>query len=482
VSARVAASPLVLMSAAELAAAVRSRAVSCLEVMAAHLDQIERLNPAVNAIVSLQDRDALLEQAQLRDRQLARGEYLGCMHGLPHAVKDLTDTRGIRSTRGSPLCDVIPAHDSILVERLRRSGALLIGKTNSAEFGLGSQTYNPLFGTTRNAYRPERTAGGSSGGAAAALALRMLPVADGSDMMGSLRNPAAYNNVYGFRPSLGRVPASAEDPFLDQLACWGAMGRSITDVALLMSVIAGPDSRIPQCLEADPGFFRAPLGRSFTGVRLGWLGDLGGYLPFEPGILELCRTACRDLEHLGCRIEELRLPCPPERLWQAWVTLRHWQLGAELGELYRDPARRARMKPEAQWEVEGSLGLSALDVRHASLERSRWFAAAAALFERCEYLLLPSAQVFPFDAGVHWPRSIGAVAMDTYHRWMEVVVPASLLGCPVLSVPVGFGAGELPMGMQIIGRPRADFEVLQLGFAYEQATRWVERHPPALLS
>lgn len=470
------------MSAAELAATIRSRAASCSEVMTAYLEQIERLNASVNALVSLQDRELLLQQARARDAQLANGDYRGWMHGLPHAVKDLALTAGIRTTFGSPLLDSIPEHDCILVERLRKSGAILIGKTNTAEFGLGSQTYNAVFGTTLNAYDQSKTAGGSSGGAAVALALRMLPVADGSDMMGSLRNPAAFNNVFGFRPSYGRVPAAGEELFLQQLSCAGAMGRDVTDVAMLMSVIAGADPRAPLSIAENPQAFGQSLARSFSGTRLGWLGDLGGQLSFEPGVLELCREALKQFAAIGCVIEEVRLPSPPAQLWDSWLTLRQWLVAGELEALYLDPAKRARMKPEAQWEVEGGRSLSALEVYRASVARSEWYRAATRLFRQVDYLLLPSAQVFPFDASVHWPRSINAVAMDTYHRWMEVVVPASLLSGPVLNVPVGFGSQNRPMGMQIIGRHHQDLAVLQLGHAYDQATGWVAKRVPALLA
>jgi amidase len=470
------------MSAVELAAAIRSRAVSCSEVMSAYLEQIDRLNPRVNAIVSLQDRELLLRQARAHETQMAKGECRGWMHGLPHAVKDLALTAGIRTTFGSPLLDTLPEHDSILVERLRKNGAILIGKTNTSEFGLGSQTYNTVFGTTLNAYDQSKTAGGSSGGAAVALALRMLPVADGSDMMGSLRNPAAFNNVFGFRPSYGRVPAAGEELFLQQLSCAGAMGRDVTDVAMLMSVIAGSDPRAPLSIAEDPQTFRQSLQRSFSGTRLGWLGDLGGHLPFEPGVMELCRQALKQFEAIGCVIEEVRLPSPPAQLWDSWLKLRQWLVAGELEALYIDPAKRARMKPEAQWEVEGGRSLSALDAYHASVARSDWYRAATRLFRQVDYLLLPSAQVFPFDASVHWPRSINGVAMDTYHRWMEVVVPASLLSGPVLNVPVGFGSQNLPMGMQIIGRNHEDLGVLQLGHAYDQASGWVTRRMPALLA
>jgi amidase len=468
-------------SAIELSQAIRSRAVSCREVMNAYLDHIESVNPKVNAIVSLQDRAGLLQQAQQRDAQLARGEYLGWMHGFPHAIKDLSPTKGIRTTHGSPLLDSIPTEDSILAERIRARGAILIGKTNTPEFGLGSQTYNPIFGTTLNAYDQSRTSGGSSGGAAVSLALRMLPVADGSDMMGSLRNPGAFNNVYGFRPSFGRVPAKGDELFLDQLGYWGAMGRTVSDLAMLMGTIAGPDPRDPLSIEQDPHVFEQALRQNIRGKRLGWLGDLGGHLPFEPGILDLCTQSFGTFETLGCHVEATDIGFPPQQIWETWVTLRHWLMAGELESFYADPVKRARMKDEAQWEVAGASRYTAMDVYHASRARTSWYHAAARLFERYDYLLIPSAQVFPFDSKVHWPRSIHGVTMDTYHRWMEVVVPASLLGHPVLNVPVGFNAEGLPMGMQIIGRHHADLSVLQMGFAYEEATGWVDRRLPPLL-
>jgi amidase len=469
------------MSALDLSRAIQSRAVSCAEVMTAYLDHIDRLNPKVNAIVSLQGREDLLQQAHARDDELARGRYRGWMHGFPHAVKDLAPTKGIRTTGGSPLLDQVPEADAILVERLKSCGAIIIGKTNTPEFGLGSQTYNTVFGATLNAYDQTKTAGGSSGGAAVSLALRMVPVADGSDMMGSLRNPGAFNNVFGLRPSFGRVPSKGDELFLDQFGYSGAMGRSAADVAMLMSVIAGPDRRDPLSIEQDPRLFGESLTREFKGTRLGWLGDLGGYLPFEPGILELCTGSFKAFESLGCTIEEIRPKYSPERLWDTWLTMRHWVVAGHLEPLYADPAKRSRMKPEAQWEVEGGFRLNASDVYHASQARTGWFETACALLEHVDYLLLPSAQVFPFDASIHWPKSINGRSMDTYHRWMEVVVPASLLAFPVVNVPVGFGAQALPMGMQIIGRHHADMSLLQLAHAYEQATRWIGDHLPSLL-
>ena len=470
-----------MMDAVGVSKLVKTKQVSCTEVMQTYLDHIEQFNPNVNAIVSLQPRDVLLKQANERDEELGQRDYRGWMHGLPHAVKDLAPTRGIRTTLGSPLVDMVPAEDAIFVERLRRNGAIIIGKTNSSEFGLGSQTYNSIFGTTLNAYDQSKTAGGSSGGAASALALRMLPVADGTDMMGSLRNPAAYNNVIGFRTSQGRVPAAGVELFLGQLGVTGPMGRSTKDVAMLLSVMAGQDTRAPLSLHEDPAIFTQPLERDFEGTRIGWLGNLGGHLQYESGITELCEKSFQTLESLGCNVENAQLDFPPGRMWHAWLALRHWLVGGELKRFYRNDGGCEKMKPEAVWEVEGSLKLSALDVYDASVARSDFYRAVMKIFHTFEYLLLPSAQVFPFDATLHWPSSINGVAMDTYHRWMEVVVPASLAGLPAISVPVGFRRDGLPMGMQIIGRPNHDFAVLQLAYAYEQETQWVRNHVPPLL-
>ncbi|MEL7936118.1 amidase [Pseudomonas delhiensis] len=477
-------SPLVQLQAHELAQLIRLRQVSCREVMGDYLAHIERFNPAVNALVSLQPAEALLAQADARDAELARGEYRGWMHGLPHAIKDLSLTKGIRTTLGSPLYrDYVPERDGIMVERIRAAGAILIGKSNTPEFGLGSQSYNPLFGATGCAYDPARTAGGSSGGAAAALALQLVPVADGSDMMGSLRNPAAFNNIVGFRPSQGRVPFDdAADLFCDQLGYEGPMGRSVRDVALLLSVQAGADARAPLSIAESGKAFAGPLERDFKGARLGWLGDLGGHLAMERGVLELCQRSFADFQAIGCEVESCGLGFPAERLWDCWRTLRHWFVAGSLGAAYADPAKRALLKEEACWEVENGLRLSAMEVFQATVARSDWYRAIQRLFERYDYLLLPSAQVFPFDKHLHWPKEVAGRAMDTYHRWMEVVIPGTLSGCPVANVPVGFNEQGLPMGLQIIGRHQADMAVLQLAHAYEQATQWYRRCPPPLLA
>ena len=469
-------------SALDLSKAIHSRQVSCKEVMSAYLAQIDRLNPKVNAIVSRQPPEDLLRQAEQRDLQLAQGQSMGWMHGFPQAPKDLANTAGITTTQGSPILrHNVPKVDAIIVERVRRAGAILIGKTNTPEFGLGSHTYNTVFGTTLNAFDQGRSAGGSSGGAAVSLALNMLPVADGSDMMGSLRNPAGWNNVFGFRPSFGRVPfGPTSEVFMQQLGYEGPMGRSVQDLAALLSVQAGFDARVPLSINQDPAQFARPLERDFKGVRVGWLGDYNGYLPTEPGVMATCEKALRHFETLGAVVEPVQPDFSMERLWQTWLVLRGFVGAGGAGPLYADPKLRAMMKPEAVWEVENGLQLSAAQVYKASSDRSAWYQALNKLYQTYDYLVLPTAQVFAFDAQQTWPRSINGKTMDTYHRWMEVVVGGSLAGVPTLAVPAGFGPQGQPIGLQVMGRAQADLATLQIGHAYELASGYTAHRSPLL--
>jgi amidase len=474
-------SDIVMMDAVQLGAAIHARQVSCAEVMDAYLDQIERLNPTFNAIVALRHREALLRQAAECDAQLGRGESCGPLHGFPLAVKDMQATRGIVTTQGSPIFrNFVPAADSLVVERLRGAGAIVIGKTNTPEFGLGSHSYNSVYGVTRNAWDPSCSAGGSSGGAAVALALRMAPLADGSDYGGSLRNPAGWNNVYGFRPSLGRVPNTARSDWLPSTSVSGPMARTVADLALLLSVMAGFDPRAPLSLPGDGAEFLGLSARETRGLRIGWLGDFDGAAPCEPGVLETCEAALRVFEGLGCSVEPALPDHPIEPVWEAFKTLRHWQAGGALVEHYRDPERRKLMKPEAVFEVEGGLRLSAFDLTAASAVHTAWSQAVTRLFTRYDYLVAPTAQVFPFDAAETWPHQVAGHAMATYHEWMKGVCLVSMSGCPSLAAPAGFGANGLPMGLQIIAPVQRETACLELALAYEAATDWTSRLPPAL--
>ncbi len=468
-------SDLTALDATELSELVANRHVSAVEVMADYLDRIALLNPALNAIVGMRDPDDLMQAARDADATPRRG----WLHGLPLAIKDLVAVKGIRTTWGSPIyADFVPEADEPLAARLRASGAILIGKTNTPEFGLGSHSFNPVYGATRNPYDRGRTAGGSSGGAAAALAARMLPVADGSDMMGSLRNPAAFCNVYGFRPSFGLVPGNPDgETFLHMLATDGPMARSPRDLARLLEILAQPDPRLPHNCPRVGGF-AADLSAMVRGRRIGWLGDWAGHYPMEPGILDLCHAALDRMEGLGLHVEPLSPPFDPRLLWDSWCTLRGFANAGKRRALYNDPEKRALMKPELLWEIEQGLPLTAMQVHDASLIRSDWYRTVAALFEDFDALIMPSAQVWPFPVDWRYPETVAGHPMDTYHRWMEVVVPVSLIGLPSLSVPIGFGDGGLPMGMQIIGPAGGDLGVLQLGEAWHQATNWPAQRPP----
>jgi amidase len=470
------------LPARKLAAMIRSRETSSRDVVEAFLARIDGLNPQFNAIVSLVDRGEVLAQADAADAAVARGDAVGPLHGLPQAIKDTIPARGMRSTFGSPLfADNVPEVESIFVSRMRKAGAIFIGKTNVPEFGLGSHTYNPVFGPTRNAWNPERSAGGSSGGAAVAIALRLLPFADGGDMGGSLRNPAAFNNVLGFRPSQGRIPQwPREEAFLKQLVTDGPMARSADDLALLLSVQSGYDVRAPLSLDGTVPDWHGQLQRDFRGARIGWLGDLGGRLPFEAGVLDLCHGALSRLGDAGVALEPVASQFDWERIWRAFVVLRQFSIGGDrLGVAYDRPEFRKLMKPELQWEIEQCRALTVADVQRALHDRTAWYDHLLELFGDYEFLALPSAQLFPFPVEWTWPKEIAGRAMDSYHRWMEVVTPGTLSGCPVISLPVGFGAAGLPMGAQIIGRPRDDLSVLQLTHLYEQVAPWMTKMPPA---
>lgn len=476
------ASDIVMMEAAVLSKAIHSRKVSCVEVMSAYLDHIDSLNPKVNAIVALQERRDLLRQARERDAQLTRGESMGPLHGFPHAVKDLQAVKGIRMTSGSPILkDFIPVTDSLMVERLRSAGVIFIGKTNTPEFGLGSHTYNPVYGATHNAYDTTRSAGGSSGGAAVSLALRMLPVADGSDYGGSLRNPAGWNSVYGFRTSIGRIPNDARDAWLPSMSVVGPMARNVTDLALLLSVQAGLDLRLPLSLDGDGAPFQRPLERSFKGKRVAWGGDFKGHTPCEPGVLEVCRAAAHSLESLGCVVEDALPEFDFDALWQASMHLRGWQLGGSLLAYYNDPVKRSLLKREAIFEIETGLRQSAYDITAASVVRTEWTQTVRRFFESYDFLILPTAQVFPFDVNQRWPQEIAGQKMQTYHEWMKGTLLVTMSGCPALAAPAGFSAQGLPIGIQIIAPNRQEFSCLQLAYAYESAIDPANRRLPALL-
>ena len=455
------------LSADALLDGLAARRFSAAELMEATLARIAAVNGEINAIVALRDPDDLLREAQTKD---AAGPG-GPLHGLPMAVKDLVQVAGVRTTFGSPLfADHVPRHDDLLARRLREAGAILFGKTNVPEWGLGSHTFNPVHGTTANPHDPSRTAGGSSGGAAAALAANMVALADGSDMMGSLRNPAAFCGVLGFRPTWGTVPNDtggriAGDTAMHQLSTDGPMARDAKGLALLLGVLAQPDGRFPFARTAPPRFSRDL--RPDAKVRIGWLGDWQAHYAMEDGILAAGEDALGRMAGAGARVEPVVPDFDPDAVWRAWLALRAFATLGRLGPFHADPAKRAMLKPEAIWEVEEALRLTPADIHTASVVRSRFFACVADLWERFDVLALPSAQVWPFPKEWRHPTEIAGRTMDTYHRWMEVVVPVSLLGLPAVSVPVDTGGG-LPMGVQLFAPRGEDQRLLNLAAAWDE--------------
>ncbi|TMM53167.1 amidase [Maribacter algarum] len=457
------------LSASDLSVAIGAKQISCFEVMQAYLSRIERYNPVYNAIVSMVDHDELLKQAKKADEALSKGEYWGWMHGMPHAIKDLAPVKGLPFTSGSPMfANRIAEEDGSLVTKIRNQGAIFIGKTNTPEFGLGSQCYNPVFGATGSAYNPKLTSGGSSGGAACGLGTHMLPAADGGDMMGSLRNPGAFNNVIGFRPSTTVVmeEGDAKDRLL-----WtsGPMGRDTRDTIRLLQTMA-----------IDPVFDNLNA-LDLTKIKMGWMGNLDNYLAMEPGIVELCESSLTKVSDAGAKIDSIKPNFILSDLWQSWITLRH-SGRTSMMEYYVNPVHRKLLKPELIWEIEQSLVLSEADISNAKRIRKDWNNTLDSLFEKYDFLVLPTAQVFPYSKEIHWPKEINGRAMDTYHRWMEVVILGSLGGIPVVNVPVGFDVKGRPMGMQIMGKFGDDKRVLEFALAYERITNHLNRRPKLIAS
>ena len=457
-------SELCTYSAIEQARLIAGRQVSAVELMRAHLDRIAAANPRLNAIVTLLPEETVLGEAEKADRAVAAGEPLGPLHGLPVAHKDLTLTRGIRTTFGSPIfAEFVPDEDALIVERLRAAGAITIGKSNTPEFGAGSQTFNPVFGPTRNPCDESKTCGGSSGGAAAALAAGMVPIADGSDYGGSLRNPASFCGVVGLRPSPGRVPAWPDAAPWFPVPVQGPMARSAADAALMLSAIAGPDPRAPLSLPEPGEVFRRPLDRDFGGVRVGWSMDFGG-LPFDPAVPAALAPARGVLEGLGCELED---DAPDmEGAAVAFDRWRGWFFELTWGPLLDQ--HRADMKGTVIWNIEQGRSLDGPALAEATRCWTALLGRTHAFFEHYDFLALPVSQVPPFDIDVEYPTEIAGVAMETYTEWMGSCAWVSLLGTPTASVPAGRTAAGLPVGLQLVGRPRDDYGVLQLAHAFEQ--------------
>ncbi len=464
---------LCFLSATEQSGLIRSKKISATQLIQAHLDQIERLNPTLNAIVTLTAESAVAEAASA-DKKTAANEAVGVLHGLPVAHKDLFLTKGVRTTFGSlAFKDFVPDVDSLPVERLKKAGAISLGKTNTPEFGAGSQTFNAVFGSTPNPYDLTKTCGGSSGGGAVALASGMISIADGTDLGGSLRNPASFCNLVGIRPSVGRVPSWPESLGWYTMSVPGPMARTVQDVALAMAAMSGPDDRSPISLEAPGEMFLNPLARSFKGCKIAFSANLGG-LPVEPEVAKVIESTRAVFQDLGCEVinDEPNISEADEifMLWRAWRTeLRITPLLKE---------HRAQIKDTVIWNAEQGLPITGPQLVRAEAKRTELYHRMREFFKKYDFLVLPVSQVAPFSIDQEYPAEINGVKMNTYIDWQKSAYHISAMGNPAISVPAGFTSDHLPVGIQIVGRHRDDFGILQLAYAFEQKTQFAQRRPP----
>ena len=464
------------LSVHELSIKLHSREISAREALDAHLVQIERINSKVNAIVTL-DAEGAYRQANAIDAQRSRGEHLGPLAGIPIACKDMERVKGMRTTFGSPIYkDHIADVDTVMVERFRRHGMVIIGKTNTPEFALGSQTFNAIFGKTLNPWDTTKTCGGSSGGAAVAVSTRMLPFADGSDLGASLRNPANFCNLVGIRPTPGRVPVWPDIDLWNNLSVHGAIGRTAQDAAALLYAQAGGDRRVPNAIWEDPAPFWKPLDRSFKGVRVAYSPTLGG-LPVQREVREAVDAGIRHFEALGCIVEEAEPDLSEAD--ECFHVLRGVIMAQKYGPLL--DAHRGSMKDTAIWNIERGLALTSAEIVEATRQHSRLFQKMTAFMERYEFLLAPVNQVLPFPVDQPYVTEINGEKLDNYLDWMKSCFLITMTAHPALSAPIGFvanEAGKLPVGIQIVGRYRDDLGILQLAHALEQRLPLWKNMPP----
>lgn len=464
---------LCFLSATEQSKLIRAKKISVQDLIRAHLDQVERYNPVLNAIVTL-TADSAMAEAYAADQQLEKNADVGILHGLPVAHKDLFLTKGVRTTFGSlAYQDFVPDVDSLPVERLKKAGGISLGKTNTPEFGAGSQTFNAVFGSTPNPYDLTKTCGGSSGGGAVALASGMISISDGTDLGGSLRNPASFCNLVGIRPSVGRVPSWPESLGWYTMSVPGPMARTVQDVALAMAAMSGPDDRSPISLEAPGEMFLNPLARSFKGCKIAFSANLGG-LPVEPEVARVVESTRAVFQGLGCEVinDEPDIAQADEifMLWRAWRTeLRITPLLKE---------HRAQLKDTVIWNAEQGLPITGPQLARAEAKRTELYHRMREFFKKYEFLVLPVSQVAPFSIDQEFPQEINGVKMQHYIDWQKSAYLISALGNPAISVPAGFTSTNLPVGIQIVGRHRDDFGILQLAYAFEQKTLFSLRKPP----
>jgi amidase len=459
--------------ASELVSMLKKRELSALELLEATTARIERVNPRINAIVSLELEAARKRAVQIDEARVHGGE-LGPLAGLPLAIKDTEPTKGIRTTFGSPVYrDLIPDQNSAMVERLVAAGAIIIGKTNVPEFALGSHTFNPIFGATRNPWNIALSAGGSSGGAAAGVASGMLPFADGTDFGGSLRNPGSFNNLLGLRTSAGRVARYPSHDAYAGVSVGGPLARSAADAALLLSVMAGPDRRDPLSIPVDGASFLAPLERDFKGVRIAYSATLGG-LPVEAEVAAATRRGLARLEQLGAVVEQAEPDLAGAD--HAFETLRALGMASQYGTLLK--SRRHDLKDTAVWNIEAGLRLSIDDISRASASRTRLYHSMRRFLEQYDYLVAPVSQVSPFALELAYPQAIEGQPMENYLAWMRSCSRITITGHPAMSVPGDFTSTGMPVGLQVIARMQDEWSLLQLAHALEQVGDVARRRPP----
>lgn len=461
------------ISLRELVESIKTRKYSVYEVMENYLNQIEKVNPHVNAIVSL-DKDRALKEAKEADEILASGKTIGPLHGVPIAIKDTHNVQGFPTTNGSLIFkNHIAAEDDLYVQRLKNAGAIVIGKTNVPEFAAGAHTFNEVFGATKNPYNLERTAGGSSGGAAAAVACGMIPIADGSDMGGSCRYPAAFNNVVGMRTSPGRIPSYPKSAPFSTLGVQGPIARNVSDAALLLSVIAGPDDKSPIALQEHGNTFLQPLEKDVKGLRIAWTVDFGGSIPVAPAIRANMEEQVKVFQNMGCIVEENHPDLTEAN--EVFHILRAWEMEMSYGYLIEQ--NKDVVKSSLLWNVQKGRELKGIEIGRAEQLRRELYHRMRIFFEKYDAFILPVSQVPAFDVHLEYPAEINGVQMKNYIDWMRSCYYISVLGNPALSVPSGFAPDGTPVGLQIVGPHRADFEVLQLGYAYEKATGFGKKMP-----
>jgi amidase len=459
------------LPARELARGLRARAFSAVEVVQAHLDQLERVNPLVNAVVTL-DAERAMTAAAAADDALASGSELPPLHGLPVAVKDLEDTAGMRTTYGSPLfAEHVPSSDGVLADRLRRAGAIIVGKTNTPEFGAGSQTFNPVFGATRNPYDLSKTAGGSSGGAAAALAAGILPIADGSDLASSIRNPASFCNVVGLRPSPGRWPSQSSFDAWSPLSVLGPIARDVADVGFFLAAVAGDDERSPLALTEALSIDDA--AGDLRGIRVAWSPDLGD-LPVEPLVTAVLDRHQATFRELGCTVA-VDAPdlAAADRGFDVLRALSFLGAHGELAAEHPD-----KFKETIRWNVARGVALTPQEIADAFVERTRAFHTMREFLHRYDVLALPVSQLAPFSIDVEWPREVAGVPMEHYVQWLRTCSRITMTAHPAIAVPAGFTDDGLPIGLQLVGRYRGEVDLLRIARAFEAVTGFGALRPP----